>query len=386
MKASLTYKGGEIFGYAADDENGNKLATTLLCVMVKCFFTSETFLVKLLPCHALKADFLFNCLTDTTIHLTQCGAHVMGIIFDNNRVNQSCFKKFTPKDDNKPWIVESPANPDDFFFLMYDPVHLLKNIRNNWLSSHKSTLRYPISDTEFRHAVWKDLSEYFESETLTFTRRSKLSKSAINPSNLEKRKVPLALAVFSEETSAALKTSSSSTQSWVDTAGFIDKVVQLWKVWNCKSLYQSTRLNDPDRVVISNDSDRGIRILLDWIQLAEQMTPERAGARQHSFTCDTGKALQLTCQCLIDVSRYLLETQSTARHNYVPLGFFQQDDLEAHFGHFRMSAGCNFYISVQDVFATHNMDKAKLMLQHCQDIDTSPTSHRCTLCNVELSD
>ena len=94
--------------------------------------------------------------------------------------------------------------------------------------------------------MWKDLSDYCESEPLTFTRRSRLSKSAINPSNLEKQKVPLALAIFSEETSAALKTSSSSTLSWVDTAGFIDKVVQLWKVWNCKSLYQSTRLNDPE--------------------------------------------------------------------------------------------------------------------------------------------
>ena len=116
----------------------------------------------------------------------------------------------------------------------------------------------------------KDLSDYYESETFTRRSRIKRSKSAIDPSNLKKQKVPLALAVFSEETSVALKSSSSSTQSWVDTAGFIDKVVQLW---NCKSLYQSARLKDPYRVVISTDSERGINILLDWIKIAGQMTP-----------------------------------------------------------------------------------------------------------------
>jgi len=121
-----------LFGYATDKpENERKLATTLLCVMVKCFFSGETFLLKLAPCHALNADYLFQCILETVRKIESCGARVWGVIADNNRVNQCCFSMFKKKSEEQPWIVDSPVDAERPFFLIYDPVHLIKNIRNN---------------------------------------------------------------------------------------------------------------------------------------------------------------------------------------------------------------------------------------------------------------
>ena len=117
VKASLTYRGGSIFGYAADCPE--KLATTLLCKMVKCFFGSKTFLAKILPCHALTAAFQHQAVTEVKQSPETSGAKVLGLINDSNRINQSFFKMSTAVDINAPWIVQSPVDPSRPLFFYY---------------------------------------------------------------------------------------------------------------------------------------------------------------------------------------------------------------------------------------------------------------------------
>ena len=387
---NASFSGGETFGYAVDTEEKDKLATTLLCVMVKCLFTGERFLVRLLPCHALKADFLFKVLCNTIIGIHGSGGNVVGVICDNNRVNQRCYGMFTPKSTDTKWIVESPAISSKNLFLIYDPVHLLKNIRNNWMTEMTKTLsfQHPVPEKGKVFACWGHLQEFYKREAdTTLTHMSKLTQAALTPSNLEKQKVSLVLQVFCDATSSALKTSSNSTDSWKNTAEFIDIVVQLWKVLNCKNKFQATRFKDPDRAVVDlGENNRAREVLSMWADLAEDMTVEKgAGCREHKLTSDTGQALRWTCKCLLDLSHELLTTQESHKHDFVPLGFFQQDDLEKHFGHFRMSAGCNYYISVADVLNTHNKDKAQLMLRHCTELDNEIGLHMCSLCNKDVT-
>ena len=92
IKSSVAYSGGILFGYSEDAPK--KLAKTLLCIMVKCFFTSKKFLIKLVSCHALTSEFKFKCVCDVISLLECCGASVVAIINDNNRINQSFFKLF----------------------------------------------------------------------------------------------------------------------------------------------------------------------------------------------------------------------------------------------------------------------------------------------------
>ena len=356
VKATLSYSGGEVFGYALNDpdsdkcastsstqDSNKKVATTLLCLMIKCFFTGEKFLVSLIPVNSLDSKFLTKCLTDTIQFIHKCKGHVMCVILDNNRTNQKSYCSFTPLSIDRPWIVKSPADENQPLYIMYDPVHLIKNLRNNWESEPTRTLQVPsLSSNAPFFACWNDLVSLHKDEKATMMQASKLTDSALNPSNLQKQKVSLALQVFCEETSAALKTSTRSTESYKNTAKWIDLVVQLWKVLNCKSKFHAKRHRDPDRAVIDSLNDHPKAVLNKFIEIARAMTPaKRSTKRFKSLTWDTGDAVQWTLSCLLDLSHFLLTTESPVRHDYVPLGFFQQDDIEQHFGYFRMSAGCN---------------------------------------------
>ena len=105
---------------------------------------------------------------------------------------------------------------------------------------------------------------------------------------------------------------------------------------------------------------------------------------------ETGDALKNTLNGLATCSRYLLCTIDTPLlfdMNTYSLGFFQHDDMEHHFGHFRRSNGCNYYVSVREVMSTHFLDRTKEMLNF-EDFDTTESttaSHQCDLCSKELT-
>ena len=377
------------------EEKDRKLATTLLAVMVKCFFTGKTFLVALIPCHALNAEFLFKTVSDTIKNIENCQGKVWGLIWDNNRINQKCSGMFTIKEDAKPWIVNNPVDPDRPLFLLYDTVHLLKNLRNNWLTEKVGILQYmdissvseigTDSPPPIMEAKWSDLKTLHKYEERGMLKMSKLTGPSVSPSSIEKQKVSLALNVFCEQTAAALVHSTCTEPSSKVTSRYILMILQLWKLWNCKSKVEANRMNDSDRIPIDNSpaGARGLKLLRDWAKLATWMT-HCGKYRVQKLTRDTGKALHWTCLCLADFSEFLLTTNTSVRHDYVLLGFFQQDDLESHFGHFRMASGWNFYITVEDVMATHSLDKAKLMLKYCESIPDGHASHQCDLCDNDL--
>ena len=130
--------GGQILGKAADSPN--HAAKTLYCVMVKCCFSNKTFLVRLVPVFSLDAKFSYKIIEDCIRQLERCGATVISLINDNLRTNQAAFKMFKPMDPSEPWKVHCPAG-DHPMFLLYDPIHIFKNIRNNWHSGKDFFLR-----------------------------------------------------------------------------------------------------------------------------------------------------------------------------------------------------------------------------------------------------
>ena len=149
---------------------------------------------------------------------------------------------------------------------------------------------------------------------------SALKHSSVYPSKVEKQKMSLAIDVFCDKTATALETISTSDDSFKDTARFIRRVVELWKLLNCKSRFQSQRRNDPDRAAIDGSSCPGIQLLQKWAN-SEVLLPSNKG-RVNTLTKDTSEALSWTCNALISLCRHLLETDKGYRHIYVCLGFY----------------------------------------------------------------
>lgn len=163
--------------------------------MVKCLFTGKKFLAKLIPCAGLKSKFQYDLVSNLIYTLEDCKAQVLACINDNNRVNQSYFKLFPGYTKESPFqcfpFKDDPQRP---LFLLYDPVHLVKNYRNNWHTETTQTLRFPVYDcngviSEWKFACWSHLRELHIEETGKDFKCSALTAAAINPSNLEKQKV-----------------------------------------------------------------------------------------------------------------------------------------------------------------------------------------------------
>ena len=133
VKSVLQYLGGEVFGQATNDPS--KPANTILSYMVVCMFGGPRFLCKMLPVRRLGADYLFDQTNLLLNNLKESGANVIAIICDGNKVNQALFKKF---DSIRPWRTKNNL------FLLFDYVHLLKNIRNNWITEPTQELQFVV--------------------------------------------------------------------------------------------------------------------------------------------------------------------------------------------------------------------------------------------------
>ena len=150
---------------------------------------------------------------------------------------------FTPLDSDHPWTVQSLTNPGRPMFLLYDTVHILKNIRNNWYSEATKTLCFPTdweiddnNEVSATTTLKSDLAELYkrESNLCNLLKLSKLKANSVAPNNTEKQNVSLVLDVFCDMTSSALKSTRDSTQSMKDTACCIDMILKFWKLVNCK--------------------------------------------------------------------------------------------------------------------------------------------------------
>ena len=110
----------------------------------------------------------------------------VAIVCDGNRVNQAFFKLFTTV-SNEPWRTTNDI------FLLFDFVHLLKCVRNNWITEKMQELEF-YYEGRLRTAKWAKLKELYEIES----KDSLGEKKLIIPSKLSEITVFLSLLNGSE--------------------------------------------------------------------------------------------------------------------------------------------------------------------------------------------
>ena len=196
VKPVLQYHGGSIFGKALN--KSDKLANTVLCFMVCCLFGGPKCVCKMLRVRQLDLPFLYRQTQQLISVLQGAGANLVGIICDGNRVNQAFFKMF----DTSP---DSPWKTKDDIFLLFDFVHLLKCIRNNWIMEKTQELSFKISDHTYT-AKWSDIKTLHLLKKQKLVKLSKLSDVSVASRPIERQKVSTCLEGFCDETIYALKT------------------------------------------------------------------------------------------------------------------------------------------------------------------------------------
>lgn len=372
VKKMMLYHGGQVFGKSADDPKC--LAKTVLGIMICCMFGGPAFLTKILPISKLNACFLQNQVQLSRDAISRAGGQVKVIVCDGNRTNQAFFRLLGAPSE-RPWVT------DEGLFLLFDYVHLLKNIRNNWLTEAMGELRFP-HEGQVRIAKWSHLVQLFklELETDSLVKMSDLDEVSVFPKPIERQRVSTCLKVFSEKTyQALLKHPGLKEEDVEGTAIFIMKVLTWWKILNVRSQFKDLRQNDCLQAAITVPDDERLTTILQFGDLAQQMAG-RQGKRVKQLTRDTAQAIYHTSNGVVSLCRHLLSTS----HQYVLLGQFSTDPLEKEFSKLRQGSGGTYFINVQQIEEKTRINRAKLLLSLKSEIPGDKAGHACDDCGFTL--
>ena len=383
VKTTLQLHGGSLFGKAVNDPA--KLAKAVLSIMIRCPFGGPNFMFKMIPVAKMDASFLYKQIVETIKLIAEAGGKTRVIIVDGNRTNQSFLKKF-PTVPGKPWLTT------DGIFLLFDFVHLLKSIRNNWLTEKNSELSFEINGSPMT-AKWDHLIELHEEENKSRLNDSGtrglslLNHVAVRPKPIERQKVSTCLKVFCDETYTALTTHPSlcDREDVSETAEFIRCVTDMWKILNVRSAYKDERHRNPLEAVIESVDDSRLELLLSNAKMFQKMEKPRGGKRSRCLTIDTAQAIHHTLNGLVDLSKHLL----TDDHDFVMLGEYSNDPLEKAFSKIRQGSGGTYFISVQQTMEKLRIMKTKLLLQLDPDCVADlkfDAGHHCSKCGYLMDE
>ena len=190
----------------------------------------------------------------------RCNGFVFLTLCDNLRANQSYRLLKEEYGGQHKFSIRHPVPNSEFplLYTLYDPTHLFKNIRNNWVTVKMKTLDFTDpSSGQIVSAKWSHLVDIFGNEIKHPVKLTKLSYSTLYPTNFEKQKVSLAMNV-NEKTVTVL-----DIRNYHGTKVFVEAVTRTWHMLIVKTPYDGTRLNDTDRTPINDVNDERLNLLLE---------------------------------------------------------------------------------------------------------------------------
>lgn len=352
LQQFFEYKGGRFTGAAA---NCAEPAKTAHVFMVQSLLSSYKDVAHILPVSRITAEELHRVLRGVIMNLEDAGLHVVAVITDNNSINRKVMSLFGR--NHKPLIVyPHPAQQQLPLFHIIDTVHLLKCIRNNWLNQKTcdKCLYFPPFESEQEQGVkmqgasFTSLKKLYEAEQDSVVKVAYgLTYKSLNPTNLERQNVKLAMKIFSSFVSSALRLRGTELKLILpeETAEFIDLVLRWWNIVNVKTPQKGWRLRDPWQEPISAMSCKQIEFLDKFATWLDNW--KSRGMQTGTLTNETHSALRQSTYALIEVARYCLDELG---FKYVLLGKFQTDALEARFGKYRRLCGSHYNVSITEVF------------------------------------
>ena len=240
--------------------------------------------------------------------------------------------------------------------------------RNNWLNAKSLDKTFSFPDIDDHSLIYNSsfntLDKLYTLERgLTIKKAYMLNYKCLHPHSLERQNVKLALRVFHSTNSAALRilgNQHGDLTNYDGTAKFIDIIVKFWNIFNVKTTVEGIHKRLPDCYPIRSAEDPQIAWLIkfsSWLSIWKKHSIETG---IHGLTTETHMALKHT----VDTVLLMIPELFTAHKlRYILLSKFQTDNLEGRFGLYRQLSGCNYLVSVQEVFQSERKLKIKGLLR-----------------------
>nr|XP_037286046.1 uncharacterized protein LOC119179074 [Rhipicephalus microplus] len=347
LKQALTYekKGDKVHGLVEmgglEKEVGiqNELATHLLAFVFVGLSTHYTLPVGYYFTQSVKGDHLHQLTLEVIKSIEEAGFQVVRLVADNHASNK---KMFTMLGNGRMMpVVPHPMDMNRRLFLSFDHCHILKNLRNQMLSTKRVLFNngHYYSPTYLRKLL--DITEKQSSFKLV----RNLTQKHVYPTNFEKLSVKRAVEVFSPQVTSALRYLLQygrrfgifGFEDCLPTIELMEMIFKWFTIHNIRNTTFHVVSRDQNRMPFSSpDDDR-----LIWLE--QEFLPffaawKAAAPHKRAFiSLETYEALQLTTMSTVQCTQFLIRSGFL----YVLTAKFSSDPVEALFSTIRQLQGSN---------------------------------------------
>ena len=315
------FTNAHIHGHAINANSADALATHALVVELVCHHGGPKYILRVIPVAKLNASDLEIILLEAAQAVKNAGGEPVSFICDNCATNQGVYSKLGGP--GKVYL----ETLGQFVFLVFDYVHIFKNIRNNWITVMNKTLSFEKDGVSY-FAAWSDIIALYDEDRHSTIRMTKLTHTSVYPKPLQRQSVPLVCQVFNDKTVAALKSLKSKLKINEGTIVFIEMVTNWFKMMNVKDKFSATHLRDDHRSPWKPDCP-SFKRLTDTCNVIASCGWKGGKGRILKLTKMTSEAFVVSTKTNIEAANLLLSEKG---FEYVLPAIWADELLEKFFG------------------------------------------------------
>ena len=130
------------------------MATHALVLEIVCHFGGPRYILRVCPVAKLNFEFLKDIILEATYTVVRIGGNPISYICDNHATNQGFYRKLGGPGKVYLEVI------GQYVFLVYDYVHIFKNIRNNWITVPNQQLSFVLNEKEYI-VYWSDIKSLY---------------------------------------------------------------------------------------------------------------------------------------------------------------------------------------------------------------------------------
>ena len=120
--------------------------------MVSSVLSKNKDVVSLIPVSKMTAEYLTELIRTVIVNLTKAGSIVCSVLSDNNVVNRKAFIALSGLPTLQPFFYNPVNNAK--VYVLFDSVHILKCIRNNWLNAKSLDKTFSFPDIDDHSLIY----------------------------------------------------------------------------------------------------------------------------------------------------------------------------------------------------------------------------------------
>lgn len=318
LKKMMRLRNGRLCGFA---DNVPKPATTCFAMYINNIFGHFGEVADIVPVADLTSRDVEKYIDRTVRTLQEIGFTVVAISLDNNRVNQGFYNIKKASSTSPYWYANSQISTDAKIFMIFDSLHVWKNLRNNWLAGEFSKknkkppkLSFPdwdnydtvhTADFEDIRDIYKDTMQDYDENRQVLHVNFTLTAQALWPNSFDRQKEGLVRQIFNEKVAAELH-----ERGKVGTAKYVEIVTKWEHLMNSKNLLAGKRSRVTEKEPYTSAEDPKLEILQkfsEWLARWQSKSCAVADGPTKKLSKDTFEAIRQTTAAMILLVKYLFE-------------------------------------------------------------------------------